>query len=70
MWLAVAERLNNQSTLADDLGAPAGQVSHWLYGDRLPGLRWAFVIRDKLGIDPSLWGAPPVEPFALPAKAA
>lgn len=56
---ALLERLGwSQTRLKRELGTEQA-ISHWLFGDRCPGLGAAVKIRNVLGLPVDLWLAPP-----------
>ena len=44
-----------QAAIRRQLGCASGMVSHWLKGDRKPGLEWAAAIEREFGIPVADW---------------
>ena len=67
LWLVLAERAWSQGEAARAIGAKAGVVPRWLYGDTRPSWDWASKLRDLFGIPLESWTLPPSIPFVAPA---
>ncbi len=68
-WLALEKEGWNQLAAEHALGAKRGTVSRLLYGDRIPGVRLAATIEDRLGIPASSWVMVPRRKFKIPEAA-
>lgn len=70
-WLAMRAKGWKQSDLNREIGVALnkpprlGYASRILYADRKPGLDMALIIERLLGVSPTLWSMPAIEPFSL-----
>lgn len=68
-WLGMQRRGWSQSVLQEKLHCTGGLVTRWLYGDRVPSVRWATEIERLLGVRVAKWAEPASVAFVLPAVA-
>ncbi len=67
LWVAKTERGWSQGEVRRAIGAKAGVVPRWLYGDTKPSWDWAVRLRDTLGIPLEAWTVPSTVVFIPPA---
>jgi hypothetical protein len=68
LWLALQRVGWTQGRLQREVGACPGSVSHWLFGERVPGRAASMNIKRLFDIDPMVWDLPPAEPFTVPSE--